>query len=60
GLDVFAEEPKVPQALIDMPHVTLLPHIGSATIETRTAMGLLAADNLVAWFAGEPLPSRVA
>lgn len=60
GLDVFAEEPKVPQALIDMPHVTLLPHIGSATIETRTAMGLLAADNLVAWFAGAPLPSRVA
>jgi lactate dehydrogenase-like 2-hydroxyacid dehydrogenase len=60
GLDVFAEEPKVPQALIDMAHVTLLPHIGSATIETRTAMGLLAADNLIAWFAGEPPPSRVA
>jgi lactate dehydrogenase-like 2-hydroxyacid dehydrogenase len=60
GLDVFAEEPKVPQALLTLPNVTLLPHIGSATIETRTAMGMLAVDNLVAFFAGEPLPSRVA
>ena len=60
GLDVFAEEPKVPQALLDLPNVTLLPHIGSATLETRTAMGMLAADNLIAFFAGRPLPSRVA
>lgn len=60
GLDVFAEEPKVPRALLDLPNVTLLPHIGSATLETRTAMGMLAADNLIAHFAGEPLPSRVA
>ena len=60
GLDVFAEEPTVPQALLALPNVTLLPHIGSATIETRTAMGMLAVDNLVAFFAGEPLPSRVA
>jgi lactate dehydrogenase-like 2-hydroxyacid dehydrogenase len=60
GLDVFAEEPKVPEALLALPNVTLLPHIGSATVETRTAMGMLAIDNLVAFFAGEPLPARVA
>ena len=59
GLDVYAEEPKVPQALLGLPNVTLLPHIGSATLETRTAMGMLAADNLIAFFAGRPLPSRV-
>lgn len=60
GLDVFAEEPKVPQTLLDLPNVTLLPHIGSATLETRTAMGMLAVDNLIAHFSDEPLPSRVA
>ena len=60
GLDVFAEEPKVPAELIALQNVTLLPHIGSATRETREAMGLLVADNLVAYFAGAPLPARVA
>jgi lactate dehydrogenase-like 2-hydroxyacid dehydrogenase len=60
GLDVYADEPRVPEALRRLPNVTLLPHIGSATVETRTAMGMLAVDNLVAFFAGEPLPSRVA
>lgn len=60
GLDVFAHEPQVPEALLQLSNVTLLPHIGSATVETRTAMGMLALDNLVAHFAGEPLPSRVA
>ena len=59
GLDVFAEEPKVPAGLLALPNVTLLPHIGSATLETRTAMGMLAVDNLAAFFAGEPLPARV-
>ena len=59
GLDVYADEPHVPPALIALPNVTLLPHIGSATLETRTAMGMLAIDNLLAHFAGEPLPSRV-
>jgi lactate dehydrogenase-like 2-hydroxyacid dehydrogenase len=58
GLDVYAEEPEVPAALLRLPNVTLLPHIGSATLETRTAMGMLAADNLIAHFAGAPLPSR--
>lgn len=59
GLDVFEKEPQVPPALLTFPNVTLLPHIGSATLETRTAMGLLAADNLIAHFSGQPLPSRV-
>ncbi len=59
GLDVYAEEPTVPEALLRLPNVTLLPHIGSATIETRTAMGMLAVDNLEAFFAGAPMPSRV-
>lgn len=59
GLDVFAEEPEVPEVLRAMEHVTLLPHIGSATREVREAMGELAAANLDAFFAGEPLPSRV-
>jgi lactate dehydrogenase-like 2-hydroxyacid dehydrogenase len=59
GLDVFAEEPQVPEALIGLKNVTLLPHIGSATVETRTAMGMLAVDNLIAHFAGRPPPARV-
>ena len=59
GLDVYAEEPKVHPALLAAPNVTLLPHVGSATLETRTAMGMLAVDNLEAHFAGGPLPSRV-
>lgn len=59
GLDVYANEPDVPQALLDLPTVTLLPHIGSATLETRTAMGMLAVDNLVAFFDGQPMPARV-
>ncbi|MEM8788595.1 MAG: D-glycerate dehydrogenase [Pseudomonadota bacterium] len=59
GLDVFAAEPAVPAALLDMPQVCLLPHIGSATVETRTAMGMLAVDNLEAFFAGRDCPARV-
>jgi lactate dehydrogenase-like 2-hydroxyacid dehydrogenase len=53
GLDVFAEEPKVPQALTDMDHVVLLPHVASATHWTRRAMGQLVLDNLTAWAAGK-------
>jgi lactate dehydrogenase-like 2-hydroxyacid dehydrogenase len=52
GLDVFAQEPKVPQELIDMDHVVLLPHVGSGSVHTRDAMGKLVADNLLSWFAG--------
>lgn len=59
GLDVFSEEPKVPERLVRLPNVTLLPHIGSATVETRTAMGMLAVDNLEAFFAGREMPARV-
>ena len=46
GLDVFEAEPKVPEALFAMDQVTLLPHVGSGTVETRTAMGDLAVNNL--------------
>lgn len=59
GLDVFRDEPRVPSELLDLPGVTLLPHVGSATVETRTAMGMLAVDNLEAHFAGRELPARV-
>ena len=50
GLDVFENEPHVPPELIAMDHVVLLPHIGSASVHTRLAMGQLVVDNLVAWF----------
>jgi lactate dehydrogenase-like 2-hydroxyacid dehydrogenase len=53
GLDVFADEPHVPQALIDMDHVVLLPHVGSASHHTRAAMGQLVVDNLAAWANGK-------
>lgn len=50
GLDVFADEPRVSQALIDLPNACLLPHVASASVHTRQAMADLVADNLVAWF----------
>ena len=50
GLDVFADEPRVPQALLDLPNATLLPHVGSASVHTRNAMADLVADNLLSWF----------
>jgi lactate dehydrogenase-like 2-hydroxyacid dehydrogenase len=56
GLDVYADEPNVPQALLDAPNATLLPHVGSASAATRRAMADLVVDNLAAWFAtGRPL-----
>ena len=60
GLDVFADEPRVPAALRALPNVVLTPHIGSLTVETRHAMGQLVVDNLQAHFAGLPLPTPVA
>lgn len=60
GLDVFEKEPKVPQALIDMDHVVLLPHVGSASIHTRDGMGQLVVDNLVNWFESGKVVSPVA
>ncbi|MEP3891895.1 MAG: D-glycerate dehydrogenase [Hellea sp.] len=59
GLDVFESEPLVPEALRLMNNVTLLPHIGSATLEVRTAMGMLAVDNLEAFFDGQVLLNSV-
>jgi lactate dehydrogenase-like 2-hydroxyacid dehydrogenase len=59
GLDVFEKEPQVTQALVTMDNVVLLPHLGSATEETRVAMGMRAFENLRLFFAGEPLRDRV-
>jgi lactate dehydrogenase-like 2-hydroxyacid dehydrogenase len=59
GLDVYADEPRVPEALRALPNVVLSPHIGSATHDTRRAMGDLMIDNLHAHFAGRPLPTPV-
>jgi lactate dehydrogenase-like 2-hydroxyacid dehydrogenase len=56
GLDVFEHEPHVPPALIELPNVTCLPHVGSATVETRNAMSDLAVENLVQFLAtGRPV-----
>jgi hydroxypyruvate reductase len=55
GLDVFADEPKVPRELLALDNVVLAPHIGSATHPTRAAMGQLVVDNLKAYFANQPL-----
>ncbi|MEM9392854.1 MAG: D-glycerate dehydrogenase [Pseudomonadota bacterium] len=59
GLDVYEYEPKVPDALKAMENVTLLPHLGTAALEVRTAMGLMAVDNLVAFADGRTLPNSV-
>jgi lactate dehydrogenase-like 2-hydroxyacid dehydrogenase len=55
GLDVFDQEPKVPEELLAMDNVVLQPHVGSATHPTRRAMGQLVIDNLALYFAGKPL-----
>jgi hydroxypyruvate reductase len=60
GLDVFEHEPHVPQALLDAPNAVLLPHVGSATHETRQAMAQLVLDNLEAHFSDRPLLTPVA
>lgn len=59
GLDVYAAEPVVPDALIAMENVVLLPHLGTNTLEVREAMGMMALGNLVAWDEGRELPQRV-
>jgi len=59
GLDVFADEPRVPERLLDLPNVVLTPHIASATVETRAAMTRVLVDNLLAFLGGEPLPNEV-
>jgi lactate dehydrogenase-like 2-hydroxyacid dehydrogenase len=60
GLDVFANEPNVPEELRALQNVVLLPHIGSASVTTRRAMDQLVVDNLKAWFAGKPPLTPVA
>lgn len=59
GLDVYEGEPNVNQQLLTLDNVTLLPHLGSATIATRTAMGEKVLSNLDAYFSGNPLPDKV-
>lgn len=59
GLDVYEQEPQIPAELLALDNVVLLPHIGSASIETRTKMGLLAAENAIAVIQGRTPPARV-
>ena len=59
GLDVYEFEPEVPEALRSRENVTLLPHLGTASEEVRTDMGMMALDNLDAFFAGETPPNAV-
>lgn len=59
GLDVYVDEPNVPQALLSMDHVVLQPHCASGTFETRAAMAQLVVDNLSAHFADKPLLTPV-
>jgi glyoxylate reductase len=59
GLDVFTGEPAINPGYRPLKNAFLLPHLGSATVETRNAMGFKAVDNLDAFFAGRPLPARV-
>ncbi|MGJ8610088.1 MAG: 2-hydroxyacid dehydrogenase [Octadecabacter sp.] len=59
GLDVYVNEPHVPDRLLAMENCVLLPHLGSATQETRQAMGQMALDNIIAWAEGGEPPQRV-
>jgi lactate dehydrogenase-like 2-hydroxyacid dehydrogenase len=59
ALDVFADEPRVPEAFMSMENVVLAPHVASATVETRRAMGDLVVDNIIAHHEGRPLLTRV-
>lgn len=59
ALDVFADEPRVPEALLAMDNVILQPHMGSATVETRQAMGNLVIQNLALHFSGQPVATPV-
>jgi len=54
GLDVYLREPEVPPELIAMENIVLFPHLGSASVHTRTQMDQLVVDNLLAWAAGKP------
>jgi lactate dehydrogenase-like 2-hydroxyacid dehydrogenase len=60
GLDVYEREPVVEPGLLGLENVVLLPHLGSATLDTRTAMGMRVAENLDAFFGGAALRDPVA
>lgn len=60
GLDVYPQEPAVPEELLSLENAVLLPHLGSANRETRVAMGMRALANVDAWAQGQPLPDPVA
>jgi lactate dehydrogenase-like 2-hydroxyacid dehydrogenase len=60
GLDVFANEPDVPKELMELDHIVVLPHLGSASEATRAAMDQLVVDNILAWAAGKPPLTPVA
>jgi lactate dehydrogenase-like 2-hydroxyacid dehydrogenase len=57
GLDVFEHEPKVPAQFYALDNVVMVPHVASATVQTREAMAQRVLDNLAAFFAGEAMPS---
>ena len=59
GLDVYEFEPQVPAALMAMENVTLLPHLGTACLEVRIGMGMMAVANLIAWAEGKPPPNHL-
>lgn len=59
GLDVYENEPNLHEGFLELENVQLLPHLGSATLETRTAMGEKVLANLAAYFTNQPLPDRV-
>jgi lactate dehydrogenase-like 2-hydroxyacid dehydrogenase len=59
GLDVYEFEPRVPAALVEMENVTLLPHLGTAALEVREAMGRMALENVIAFAEGRDLPNPV-
>src|SRR5262245_38703812 len=60
GLDVFADEPRVPPEFFNLDNAVIFPHVASATVETRKAMGDLQVENLRRHFAGKPVLTRVA
>ncbi len=60
GLDVYPHEPSVPEVLLGLENVVLLPHLGSANAETRIAMGMKALANIEAFVNGQPLPDQIA
>lgn len=59
GLDVYENEPEITPALLTLENVTLLPHLGTAVLQVRTAMGMMAVANLIAWSEGKPLANPV-